>query len=81
MVVARSYQIVLPKIDYCFYFPIEIPIEGQKVTDSGRNGRITKTKLFNFHHNKNHSTVAWVTRPERPKGVKDVVKQARRVVT
>ena len=25
-----------------------------------------------------HCTVAWVTRPERPKGVKDVVKQARR---
>ena len=25
-----------------------------------------------------HCTVAWVTRPERPKGVKDVIKQARR---
>ena len=24
----------------------------------------------------NHCTVAWVTRPERPKGVKDQVKQA-----
>ena len=29
----------------------------------------------------NHSTVAWVTRPEHPKGVKDVVKQARRPAT
>ena len=27
-----------------------------------------------FHH----CTVAWVTWPERPKGVKDVIKQARR---
>ena len=26
----------------------------------------------------NHHTVAWVTRPERPKGAKDEVKQARR---
>ena len=26
----------------------------------------------------NYCTVAWVTRPERPKGGKDVVKQARR---
>ena len=26
----------------------------------------------------NHCTVAWVTRPEHPKGVKDEVKQARR---
>ena len=26
----------------------------------------------------NHCTVAWVTRPERPKGVKDEVNQARR---
>ena len=26
----------------------------------------------------NHCTVAWVTRPERPKGAKDKVKQARR---
>ena len=25
-----------------------------------------------------HCTVAWVTRPERSKGVKDVIKQARR---
>ena len=25
-----------------------------------------------------HCTDAWVTRPERPKGVKDVIKQARR---
>ena len=25
-----------------------------------------------------HCTVAWVTRPERPKGAKDEVKQARR---
>ena len=25
-----------------------------------------------------HCNVAWVTRPERPKGVKDVIKQARR---
>ena len=28
-----------------------------------------------------HCTVAWVTRPERPKGVKDVIKQARRAAT
>ena len=26
----------------------------------------------------NHCTVAWVTRPERPKGVKHVIKQAQR---
>ena len=26
------------------------------------------------------NTVAWVTRPERPKGVKDVVKQLRRLL-
>ena len=24
-----------------------------------------------------HCTVAWVTRPERPKGVKEVIKQAQ----
>ena len=29
----------------------------------------------------NHCTVAWVKRPERPKGVKDEVKQARRAAT
>ena len=29
----------------------------------------------------NHCTVVWVTRPERPKGVKDKVKQARRAAT
>ena len=28
-----------------------------------------------------HCTVAWVTRPERPNGVKDVIKQARRAAT
>ena len=28
-----------------------------------------------------HYTVAWVTRPERPKGMKDVIKQARRAAT
>ena len=27
--------------------------------------------------NQSSSAVAWVTRPERPKGVKDVIKQAR----
>ena len=31
-------------------------------------------KMSNALH---HRTVAWVTRPERPKGVKDVIKQAR----
>ena len=25
-----------------------------------------------------HCTDAWVTRPERPKGVKDIIKQAQR---
>ena len=29
----------------------------------------------------NHCTVVWVTRPERPNGVKDEVKQARRTAT
>ena len=28
-----------------------------------------------------HCTVAWVTGPECPKGVKDVIKQARRAAT
>ena len=28
-----------------------------------------------------HYTVAWVTRPERLKGVKDVIKQTRRAAT
>ena len=28
-----------------------------------------------------HCTIAWVTRPERPKNVKDEVKQARRAAT
>ena len=32
----------------------------------------------NFGFLSHHCTVAWVTRPERPKGVKDVIKQARR---
>ena len=31
--------------------------------------------------NQSASAVAWVTRPERPKGVKDIIKQARRAAT
>ena len=29
----------------------------------------------------NHCTVGWVTQPELPKGVKDVIKQAQRAAT
>ena len=28
-----------------------------------------------------HCTVAWVTRPQRPQGVKDVIMQVRRAAT
>ena len=48
----------------------------------------TKPNTFNLHAEldfypmanalSNHCTVAWVTRPERSKGAKDEVKQARR---
>ena len=40
-----------------------------------RNGAI---KINTLSH---HCTDAWVTQPERPKGVKDVVKQAQRAET
>ena len=47
---------------------------------------IEKEHNMNVHEDDNHEDgvseiwriVAWVTRPERPKGVKDEVKQARR---
>ena len=34
--------------------------------------------LAHAHHVHAHHIIAWVTRPERPKGAKDEVKEARR---
>ena len=44
---------------------------------TGRRTRRRRRTMTLAHH----CTVAWVTRPERPKGVKDVIKQARRAAT
>ena len=43
-----------------------------------RKTRRRRRRTMTLSH---HCTVAWVTRPERPKGVKDVIKQARRATT
>ena len=43
-----------------------------------RRRRTTRRRRRTTMTLSHHCTVAWVTRPERPKGVKDVIKQARR---
>ena len=42
--------------------------------------KITKKNKFS-NALSHHCTDAWVTRPERPKGVKNVIKQARSAAT
>ena len=43
-----------------------------------RRRKTTRRRTMTLSH---HCTVAWVTWPERPKGVKDVIKQAPRAAT
>ena len=38
----------------------------------------TTRKILNIKVLSHYCTVAWVTRPERPKGMKDIIKQARK---
>ena len=55
-------------------------IGGVKTTGNIKKNDNNKNKLHKEALS-NHFANAWVTRPERPKGVKDAVKQARRAPT
>ena len=48
-----------------------------KMKKREKNEKNSKKKKFS-NALSHHCTDAWVTRPERPKGVKDIIKQARR---
>ena len=51
-------------------------IYGGKIVETARSDLKSQQKTLNILSH--HCTVAWVTRPERLKGVMDVIKQARR---
>ena len=48
----------------------------EKKKKNSKKNKLKKNKFSNALCH--HCTDAWVTRPERPKGVKDVIKQTRR---
>ena len=55
---------------------------GVKTTD--KQILTVKKSIFFYKNLKkkiNRCTFAWVTQPERPKGVKDIIKEARRAAT
>ena len=49
----------------------------RRMTRRRRRRTTRRRRTMTLSH---HCTVAWVTRPERPKGVKDVFKQAPRLL-